>query len=517
MVDFSKGFQCVIGGFLVHLVLGTLYCWGNFTTYVTAHLRIYDPSVTYERTIAVYSCALAFQGLFMSIGGLIERRIGARRTVFLGGYLIVLGTLFSAMAKSLAALILSNGVMFGMGMGIAYSSPISCAIRWEPKRKSLYSGIIVAGFGGGAFVFGLLGSFVVNPDKVNIQDTGSTDGYYKPDSAVPNRVPMLYYVLSICYFILITIGGILIQDTPEEHQMIVSNTIRSPMREGDEEEDQPGTRTCVDTSTTTATIKIHLGNEYTYQHDDNPVQTNCNTTITNTPTTITTTTTSSSAKSSLQVDASDAVATSLDTDVDMGPRELVRSSLAWHLALCLVLTAAPGMFLAGTYKTFGEQLFPDEEFLSVVGSVSALFNTAGRIGFGALADYIGTLKTLQCVCLYFSLVVLTYTYSSNLGAAGFAIWTFMMFACEGCNFALYPSVNVQLFGSKYASVNYGLMFSIYSLFCVINITVLSKLDVDFYVATSFVGIVLFAGFLNLIFFGHRVSDILKSRNIDILD
>jgi hypothetical protein len=64
-----KGIMCVCGGFLVHLVLGTLYCWGNITTYVTARLRLFDPSVTYDHTILVFAVCLGCQGVTMLFAG----------------------------------------------------------------------------------------------------------------------------------------------------------------------------------------------------------------------------------------------------------------------------------------------------------------------------------------------------------------------------------------------------------------------------------------------------------------
>jgi hypothetical protein len=90
------GWKSVIGGFFIHLVLGTLYLWGNITQAVTAHLRKYDPSITYNDTLLVYACALAGQGLFMIAGGLIEAKIGARKCCLLGGTILVSGTLLSS-------------------------------------------------------------------------------------------------------------------------------------------------------------------------------------------------------------------------------------------------------------------------------------------------------------------------------------------------------------------------------------------------------------------------------------
>ena len=61
----------VLGGFLIHLVLGTLYIWANVTSAVTSYLRKFDESISYNDTLAVYAAALAAQGATMYLGGLL--------------------------------------------------------------------------------------------------------------------------------------------------------------------------------------------------------------------------------------------------------------------------------------------------------------------------------------------------------------------------------------------------------------------------------------------------------------
>ena len=58
--------KCTIAGFLVHIVLGTLYLWGIITVAVTSYLKKYDPSVTYNDTILIYGTALGVQGSIIS-------------------------------------------------------------------------------------------------------------------------------------------------------------------------------------------------------------------------------------------------------------------------------------------------------------------------------------------------------------------------------------------------------------------------------------------------------------------
>ena len=63
-------------------------------------------------------------------------------------------------------------VGFPIGIGMTYWTPIMCGWEWFPNNKGLVSGLIVAGFGFGAFFFGFISTAIINPndekaDKLN--------------------------------------------------------------------------------------------------------------------------------------------------------------------------------------------------------------------------------------------------------------------------------------------------------------------------------------------------------------
>lgn len=85
--------QVMAGGFLLHLVMGTVYTWGSLTVYVTSYLRQHDPSITYNDSLIVYALIILGQAVVMTIGGKIELRIGPRATAALGSLFMVGSTL----------------------------------------------------------------------------------------------------------------------------------------------------------------------------------------------------------------------------------------------------------------------------------------------------------------------------------------------------------------------------------------------------------------------------------------
>ena len=144
-------------GFLVHLSLGSIYTYGNLAPYIVSYVRNMSHPATLQYTDGtfVFACQIAGQGLSMAFGGLLEKRFGPRLVSLLGGWFMSLGVLLSyfAIQKSFWLLLLTYGLMFGLGIGIAYIGPISCAMRWLPKWKGVATGIVVSGFGLSALIF----------------------------------------------------------------------------------------------------------------------------------------------------------------------------------------------------------------------------------------------------------------------------------------------------------------------------------------------------------------------------
>ncbi len=58
----ADGIFSLIGGFALHLTLGTLYCFGNLNTYITSYIRIHvHPGVKYSDMIWVPTLATIAQ------------------------------------------------------------------------------------------------------------------------------------------------------------------------------------------------------------------------------------------------------------------------------------------------------------------------------------------------------------------------------------------------------------------------------------------------------------------------
>eukprot|EP01062_Namystynia_karyoxenos_P047174 TRINITY_DN3548_c5_g1_i1.p1 TRINITY_DN3548_c5_g1~~TRINITY_DN3548_c5_g1_i1.p1 ORF type:complete len:654 (+),score=216.20 TRINITY_DN3548_c5_g1_i1:129-1964(+) len=215
------GWVVLAAGFCVHLCLGTANSWGNLSTYVTSYLRAHGaPEATYGETFWVFGSLNAAQSVMVVLGGFVQMRLGPRATCILGACGVGAATLLSSVtvSNSLWLFTATYGILFGFGVGTAYTCPMVAAIRYMPERKGLINGVITLGFGLGAFVFNFLMTWFLNPHgcqpvcagrpfvcppaaSILAHSAAPADcvPYFPADSIVVARVPSLFLLLGGIY------------------------------------------------------------------------------------------------------------------------------------------------------------------------------------------------------------------------------------------------------------------------------------------------------------------------------
>ena len=149
----NRWFIAVVGTAL-QLCLGTVYAWSYFQKPLVEAYGWSNAQVAWTFSLAI--CCL---GLAAAWGGLQLPRVGPRRLAMLGGVLFGVGHLVAALAlhwKSLALLYLGYGVLGGFGLGLGYVTPVATVAKWFPDKKGLTTGMVIMGFGFGAFLMSKL-------------------------------------------------------------------------------------------------------------------------------------------------------------------------------------------------------------------------------------------------------------------------------------------------------------------------------------------------------------------------
>jgi MFS family permease len=134
----------------IHLSIGQAYAFSVFKLPLVQHFR------TGLTPIAViFSLAMVMLGLSAAVAGTWVEANGPRKAMFLAALCWSGGFGVAALGiatEQLWLVYLGYGVLGGIGLGIAYISPVSTLIRWFPDRPGLAAGLAIMGFGGGALV-----------------------------------------------------------------------------------------------------------------------------------------------------------------------------------------------------------------------------------------------------------------------------------------------------------------------------------------------------------------------------
>ena len=137
-------------GTLLQLCLGTVYAWSFFQSLLVQSYRW-----SYTDTAWAFSLVILSLGIAAAWAGVNLPRIGPRKLAMTGGILFSLSYLLGGLALHLGSIplfYLGYSVVGGIGIGFGYVTPVSTVAKWFPDKRGLVTGVVVMGFGVGAFV-----------------------------------------------------------------------------------------------------------------------------------------------------------------------------------------------------------------------------------------------------------------------------------------------------------------------------------------------------------------------------
>jgi OFA family oxalate/formate antiporter-like MFS transporter len=153
---------------------------------------------------------------------------------------------------------------------------------------------------------------------------------------------------------------------------------------------------------------------------------------------------------------------------DTAPLDMLRTWQFYVLWFMYACGAGAGLMIISKVKMLAAtQAGLSASLATLLVSVLAIGNGAGRIGAGMLSDRIGRKATLFMCFLVQAAVILTLSRASVGSALAtpvvMAILCALVGANYGANLSLFPSVSKDYYGLKNFGVNYGLLFTAWGL------------------------------------------------------
>ncbi|MDN6234358.1 MAG: OFA family MFS transporter [Bifidobacterium crudilactis] len=225
----NRWVRAVIPALLLHISIGTVYCWSVFKQLIADELKVSPGTIEWGFSLAIF-----FLGMSAAfLGPMVERDI--KKSALISTICFVVG--FAGTGVSIAmhfvpGVFIFYGAVMGVGLGIGYLTPVKNPMLWFSSNKGMATGIAVAGFGLAKAIaspvmefliesFGLVNMFYILSVVYAIMMLGGfllikrPQGYVyeKPSSATNRRALLkkpLFWGIWIAFYLNITCGLALI-------------------------------------------------------------------------------------------------------------------------------------------------------------------------------------------------------------------------------------------------------------------------------------------------------------------
>lgn len=148
-----------ICGVAMQMMLGTAYAWSIFKLPLQELHGWTSGQLSWPFSLMIF-----FLGVSAAFGGKFVDKAGVKKVALSAAILFGVGTLLTGYAISIGnfpLLLLSYGVIAGIGNGLGYITPVAILVRWFPDKRGLITGIAVMGFGLGAGFIGQIAPFLI--------------------------------------------------------------------------------------------------------------------------------------------------------------------------------------------------------------------------------------------------------------------------------------------------------------------------------------------------------------------
>lgn len=186
----NKWVRAAIPALLIHISVGTVYCWSTFKQAIAEQIGMSQFSVGWAFSFAIFFLGMsaAFAGKF------VEKNI--HKSSLLACICFSVGMIGTGLCikflTSWAALIgiyICYGAIMGIGLGVGYLTPVKTLMLWFSKNKGLATGISIMGFG--------LAKAIATPIMDMLQNKYG--------------IVAMFVILGLVYFIVMFIGHLLLK------------------------------------------------------------------------------------------------------------------------------------------------------------------------------------------------------------------------------------------------------------------------------------------------------------------
>ena len=205
MIPERRRWLILAAGVVANLCQGAAYSSSVFAKPVMTHLKCFKPG-TQEPDLTRWALAFSLNVAFLAVGMMLSGKVADRRSprlaIAAGGVLMGLGMFLTGFSRSLTWLYITFGPVMSIGMGAAYGSCISAAVRWFPDRRGLASGMVVGAVGFGPTIIAPLAQAMISNPTLGIMGA--------------------FRVFGIAFFVIVVGASAVITNPPKDYAPIAA-------------------------------------------------------------------------------------------------------------------------------------------------------------------------------------------------------------------------------------------------------------------------------------------------------
>lgn len=236
------------------------------------------------------------------------------------------GVFLSSFITNFTVFSIAYPLLFGIGIGTSYMAPIISGWEYFPKMRGLVSGLIVLGFGFGSFIFGFISIAIANPDNINPTEKVKGGKIFPADSPISSNAPKMIRINCAIWLGLLLIALPLMRRKISQSESDVS---RTPERSRDDES------------------RVKLLNKTQSSNELKMIT------------------------------------------VEPTFKECLFDYRTLQIWAMMVLSCSFPLYMASNFKSYEQRDISDDQFITTVGSVGAVFNGLSRGFWSSLLDRFG--------------------------------------------------------------------------------------------------------------------------------
>ena len=207
-----KGLSSIISCIIHTCGYYSIFILSHTVVYLISFRRHFNPKLTFSHGYFLFPIMNFSLSLTIIVGGIIEKKIGGKKTIFLSSLILCLSFIMMYFSRNLFLdYILMSFIGFGIAIGIKLSKRNACA--YFMKRKALISGIVtfVPSFASAGLAI-FYEKYILNP----LSESPTIENSYYDQKIFLNFQKLIIFevvfLMIICFFSLITF----FKNDPEE-------------------------------------------------------------------------------------------------------------------------------------------------------------------------------------------------------------------------------------------------------------------------------------------------------------